>query len=410
MQDIKRNLETKALKELDMFPAVAIIGARQSGKTTLSKQICPDWDYFDLENPFDYDRIKNDPNFFFKQHSSKVIIDEAQLLPELFSVLRGIIDSERRVKGRFILTGSSSPELLENISESLAGRIATIELGTLKANEYYGKPLSAFYDLFKNPLSKDHFIEGPPVFTTSEMRVLWIRGGYPEPVLQFDPEFYNQWMENYYDTYINRDLSKLFPRLDKIAYRRFLLMLGKLSGSIINKRDLGRAVEVSEKTIREYITIAEGTFMWRNLPSFDKNIMKSIIKMPKGHIRDTGLLHYLNRISSEKQLFEHPIMGASFEAFVIEEIEKGLQATMLTNLDFHYYRTRGGAEIDFIIEGPFGILPIEIKYGVGTKIKQLTALSQFVEEHKLPYGMVINQSEKISWLTPKIVQVPVGWI
>jgi len=410
MQDIKRNLEDKALKNLDMFPAIAIVGARQTGKTTLSKKICPDWEYFDLENTFHYDRISHDPYFFFEQYPSKVIIDEAQLFPELFSILRGVIDAKRHLKGRFILTGSSSPELLENISETLAGRIATIELGTLKANEYYGKPLSPFYDIFKNALSKENFIEGKPPLTAAQMQLLWVKGGYPEPILHSDLLFYNQWMENYYNTYINRDLSRYFPRLDKIAYRRFLLMLGKLSGTIVNKMDLGRAVEVSEKTIRDYITIAEGTFLWRNLPSFDKNVIKSIIKMPKGHIRDTGLLHYLNRISSETQLFENPILGSSFEAFVIEEIEKGLQATMLTNLDLYYYRTRGGAEIDLIIEGPFGILPIEIKYGMGTKIKQLTALSQFVAEHKLPFGMVINQTEQITWLTPNIVQVPVGWL
>lgn len=410
MQDIKRNLESKALKDLDMFPAICIVGARQCGKTVLSKKICPDWDYIDLENAFDYDRIKTDPYFFFQQNPSNVIIDEAQLFPELFNILRGIIDEKRKEKGRFILTGSSSPDLINGISESLAGRIATIELGTLKANEYYKKPLSPFYNIFENPLSKENFIEGPAPFSAAEMKLLWVRGGYPEPVLQSDPIFYNQWMENYYDTYVNRDLSKLFPRLDKIAFRRFLLMLGKLSGAILNKRDLGRSVEVSEKTIREYINVAEGTFIWRSLHSYDKNIIKSIIKMPKGHIRDTGLLHYFNRISNEKQLFEHPIMGTSFEAFVIEEIEKGIQSTMLTNIDFYYYRTRGGAEIDLIIEGPFGILPIEIKYGVGTKLKQLTALSQFVEEHKLPYGIVINQSEKIVWLSPKIVQVPVGWL
>jgi predicted AAA+ superfamily ATPase len=132
--------------------------------------------------------------------------------------------------------------------------------------------------------------------------------------------------------------------------------------------------------------------------------------MPKGYIRDTGLLHYVNQISTSKALFESPIMGCSFEGFVIEEILKGLRATMLTNWNSYYYRTRSGAEIDLILEGTFGTLPIEIKYGAGVRMKQLIALSQFLEEHQLPLGIVINQAETIEWLSPKIVQIPVGWI
>ena len=130
-----------------MFPVVAILGARQCGKTTLSKSLRPDWLYIDLENPSDFQRVMNDPEFFLQQNTTHVIIDEAQKVPLLFEILRGVIDQNRTQKGRFILTGSSSPELLKSISESLAGRIATIELGTFKTNELYAKPLSKFYHL-----------------------------------------------------------------------------------------------------------------------------------------------------------------------------------------------------------------------------------------------------------------------
>lgn len=217
-------------------------------------------------------------------------------------------------------------------------------------------------------------------------------------------------MESYRDTYINRDIARLFPRLNKIAYRRFLTILSKLSGTIINKRDLGRAIEVTEGTVKDYLKIVEGTFLWRALPSFERNIIKSIIKMPKGYIRDTGLLHYLIRIKSFEELFEDPLVGFSFGAFVVEELIKGLQATSATNWEPYYYRTRNGAEIDLILDGFFGLLPIEIKYGTSVHLKQITALIQFVEEHNLPLGMVINQSESVEWITPKIVQIPVGWI
>lgn len=410
MSDVKRNLEDKTKKMLSMFPVVAILGARQVGKTTLAKNLTSDWKYIDLEDPDDFDLISRNPKLFFKHYPQNVIIDEAQIYPELFPILRGIIDSQRSVKGRFIITGSSSPELLSQVSETLAGRIGLIELGTLKANEYYQKPLSRFYELFTEKISPERLVSGSAPLSAVELQTLWFKGGYPEPLLEENPLFYDQWMENYRDTYINRDIARLFPRLNKIAYRRFLTILSKLSGTIINKRDLARAIEVNEGTIKEYINIVEGTFLWRSLPSFERNVLKSVIKMPKGYIRDTGLLHYLTRIGSFEELLEDPLVGVSFEAFVVEELLKGLEATLVTNWNAYYYRTRNGAEIDLLLDGPFGLLPIEIKYGTSVRLKQLTSLSQFIEEHKLPLGIVINQSNTIEWVTSKIVQIPVGWI
>lgn len=410
MDGIKRNLEYKATQMLSMFPIIAILGARQVGKTTLAKKLIADWKYIDLEDPDDFDLISRNPKLFFKQYPRDVIIDEAQIYPDLFPILRGVIDQNRSEKGRFIITGSSSPELLSQVSETLAGRIGLIELGTLKANEYYQKPLSPFYNLFTEKLSPKNLVSGSAPLSPMEMQTLWFKGGYPEPLLEGNPSFYYQWMENYRDTYINRDIARLFPRLNKIAYRRFLTILSKLSGTIINKRDMARGIEVNEGTIKEYLNIVEGTFLWRSLNSFERNIVKSIIKMPKGYIRDSGLLHYLTRIGSFEELMEDPLVGVSFEAFVVEELLKGLQATMVTNWSPYYYRTRNGAEIDLLLDGPFGLLPVEIKYGTSVRLKQLTALTQFVEEHELPLGIVINQSDSIEWITPKIVQIPVGWI
>lgn len=407
---LTRNLQNKLDKLLQQFPIVAILGARQVGKTTLARQIAPHWHYMDLENPEEAEFIKRDPSFFFQQFSQDVIIDEAQTIPELFPVLRGVIDQKRSLKGRFILTGSSSPDLLENISESLAGRIATVELGTLKANEVYQQPLSEFYQLFSEKLKSDNLPQQSPALTLEQMQRIWLRGGYPEPILSLDNHFYNEWMDNYRDTYINRDLAKYFPRLNKTAYQRFLRMLSQLSGSQLNKRMIAGAVEVSEKTISEYINIASGTYLWRSLESYEKNITKAIVKMPKGYLRDSGLLHYLLKIQDKDDLYHHPHVGHSFEGFVIEEICKGLEATFVTNWQVNYYRTRNQAEIDLIIEGPFGVLPIEIKQGVQIPRRSLLALSQFIEEHQLPFGLVINQSTNPMWLTPKIYQLPVTWL
>jgi uncharacterized protein len=187
-------------------------------------------------------------------------------------------------------------------------------------------------------------------------------------------------------------------------------MLSQLSGTILNKSNIARAIEVSEKTISEYIAIAAGTYLWRTLESYEKNVIKSVVKMPKGYLRDSGLLHYLLKIQDKDGLYYHPQVGHSFEGFVIEEICKGLESTSATNWQAYYYRTRNQAEIDLIIDGPFGILPIEIKQGVQIARRNLVALSQFIDEHKLAFGLVINQSSEPLWLTPNIYQLPVTWI
>lgn len=410
MTDLKRNIHSKVKYLLKHFPVVVIIGARQTGKTTLSKQLAPTWKYLDMENPDDFARISHDPLFLFSQYPRHLVIDEAQFYPELFKILRGIIDANRQEKNRFILTGSSSPELLSSLAETLAGRVAIVELGTLKANEYYQSPLSAFYELFMHKLSRKNIVSGHQPLTNLEMQKIWLRGGYPEPILSRDKTFYGVWMQQYRDTYINRDIAKLFPRLNKLAYQRFLMIMSKLSGTIINRSDTARALEINEKSVRNYLKIAEGTFLWRELPGFEKNIIKSVIKMPKGYIRDSGLLHYFLRIESLEELYIHPIVGQSFESFVIEEILKGLQALNISSWDAYYYRTRKGSEIDLILDGSFGVLPIEIKYGSRIDYKQLRPLAEFIREHQLPFGVVINQNNSIEWLTADIIQIPVGWL
>jgi uncharacterized protein len=410
---LTRNISYHLIDLMRKFPVVAIVGARQTGKTTLAKSVAPDFAYFDLEKPGHYDRIVHDPEFFLTQYPDHLILDEAQELPVLFNILRGVVDQNREQMGRFIITGSSSADLLSHISETLAGRIAIIELGTLKANEFYRKPLSPFYDLLQSRISKKNLVIGKPPLTIEQMQHCWLRGGYPEPVIklnQSNDHYFETWMANYQATYINRDIAKLFPKLNKITYRRFLIMLCKLSGNILNKSDLARALEVSEPTVNHYLEIANGTFVWRKISSYEHNSIKSLVKMPKGHIRDSGLLHQLLHINDLEFLYQDPIVGRSFESFVIEEILKGIQDAGIPNVEFSYHRTYGGAEIDLILEGNFGLLPIEIKLGKTIIRRKLTTLENFINEHHLDFGLLINQSDSIEWLTPSILQIPVGWL
>jgi len=411
MTYVKRNLEKLIDDFLAIFPVVLIVGARQTGKTTLAKMCRPDWRYFDLEKGRDYHFITNDFDFFFREYPEHLIIDEAQECPQLFRELRGVIDADRQRKGRFILTGSSSPELLKEISDSLAGRVGILEIGTLKMNEQAGQPLSDFYQLFTRPLQRDgvDLLRQLSVLT-DDCLDYFFRGGYPEPVILQSEAAYYAWMDSYYKTYISTDIRRLYPRLDSIKYRRFIGMLAGLSGTIVNKAQLGRSIDTSEVTVRDYLDIADKSFLWRLIPSYENSTTKSVVKMPKGIYRDSGLLHYLLNISSRDQMVQSPTVGQNFESFIIEEILKGMQATMIPKWDYYYYRTRNGAEIDLILEGSFGLLPIEIKFGASTSIKQLTSLRRFIKERDLPFGIVINNAEEVMLLSETIVQVPIGCI
>ncbi len=410
MIKVQRNLEVTVQNLLRDFPIVTLIGARQVGKTELAKKVCPSWKYFDLENFGDLERIRMDPDFFFQENSQGLILDEAQECPEIFKILRGVVDRDRGKKGRFILTGSSSPELMKQVSESLAGRVALVEVGTLKANEFYEKPLSPFYSLFENQ-GDDVLRKLPqltPQLSVAEVRSFWFHGGYPEPSLARNASFYQNWMEQYQKTYIERDIRKLFPRINSHRYQKFISILAELSGTIINRSELAALIEVSQPTISHYLAIADGTLIWRTLPGFSRSKSKSLVKMPKGHLRDSGLHHFLAKSPNLESLLRTSIFGRSFEAFVIEEILKGLAAAGITNWNYYFYRTRSRAEIDLILDGNFGLIPIEIKFSSKVEAKDLRHLHSFMEEYKSPLGLLVNQSMEVQRLSAKVIQVPVG--
>lgn len=407
--DKKRFLAQKVHRLLEMFPAVAIIGPRQCGKSTLVKAIRPDWKYYDLERPDDYHLISSDPLGFFSRQTEQVIIDEAQEFPDLFKVLRGVIDQNRKMAGRFLLTGSSSPEIVKGLSESLAGRLATIELWPLKATEFYDRPLPPVYELLCAPaIDLDRLSRMQPSLEPGQVYEHWLRGGYPEPRIkgQNVPEFHGLWMDQYFADYIRRDIQRLFPRLNIHTFRLFIQALSFHSGNIINQSEIARALEVSSPTARDYLEILHNTFIWRNLRSYEHNSLKEVQKMPRGFFRDQGILHHLLKIDDVDRLLLHPTAGRSFEAFVIEEVIRGFQCTMKAGIDFHFYRTKDKSEIDLIVSGPFGVIPIEIKLGYKINQRMLTSLKNFINDTGVPFGILINNAERTEFLTDTIIQIP----
>ncbi len=396
------------------FPCVVLLGARQVGKTTLLKSVKPDAPFFDLEKQTDFHQVSSDPDFFLETQQAinptkTLVIDEAQLVPSLFSALRVAIDKDRSRPGQFLLSGSSSPELSRQISETLAGRIAIVQVSGFNLEEFFKRQPSPFFHTVEAG-DPDGLLKLQRRYTLEELLESCLIGSYPEPVLKReDPRFVALWMENYFETYIKRDVRELFPGIQAATYQRFIQLLSMSSGQILNASNFARSIDVSQPTIKSYLGIAEGTFLWRNLESFDRNVTKRVSKMPKGHLRDSGLLNFFLKNRSTSGLANHPQIGNIWESFIIEQLLSGFAQRLISVKSF-YYRTHNHAEIDLIIEGDFGFLPIEIKLGTTTDPKRLSALETFVKEHDLPYGLVINNGERVEWLKPRILQVPANYL
>ena len=317
------------------FPAVAIVGPRQVGKTSLAQYLSRLWErpsvYFDLENPSDFNKF-SDPNLFLEPlQEQTVILDEVQRVPHLFPILRGLID-KHRVAGRFILLGSASPDLIRDASETLAGRIAYFEL----------PPLSF-----------------PEVKAQVSYKTHWLRGGFPDSLLAPDDRSSLEWRDNFIQTYLERDLPMLGLKVNPLLTRRLWTMLAHWNGNLLNHDTLGNSLGISGPTVKRYLDFFEGSYLIRRVQPWYVNISKRLVKSPKIYIRDTGILHALLSIGTFEQLQGYPILGASWEAYILQEI-----ATMLPpRHEICFYRTQDGTEADvLIVKAGIPDTLVEIKY------------------------------------------------
>ena len=388
------------------FPCVAIVGPRQCGKTTFLSELPNHWRRLDLERDADLQEMTRDPDLFFRLNPDAIAIDEAQVAPAIFPALRVAIDADRQRPGRFVITGSSSPDLTHAISESLAGRILTIEMAPFSAAEAHRLPLSPLFTALDECWPVEAVLDTlQPRLDVASLHDWWFFGGYPEPWTRGDDRFHALWMEQYLRAYVERDVARLYPRLNAERFRQFARLLGPLSGSILNISDIARALGISQPTARDYLEIAHGTFLWRQLPAFSRNPLKRVVKAPKGHLRDSGLLHHLLRVPDLPALRSHPRLGASWEGTIVEEVLRGLVLAGVP-FDAWHYRTAGGAEIDLIIEGAFGLVPIEVKYSSTIDGRQLRAIRTFVREYDCPWGLVLSNDDKLRRLDEKVIGIP----
>ena len=334
---IKRALQPVIEKLVKAFPAVVVLGPRQVGKTTLVKLIAKTNNkksiYLDLEKHSDFDKLNRDAEEYLGSYLNEcVLIDEVQRMPELFPLLRAMIDQKRK-PGRYIITGSASPELLKGASESLAGRVVY----------FYLHPVG-LHELPDNISLNKH----------------WFRGGFPQALTIRNAQLLQAWLDSFITTYIEKDLPFLFDmRFSSATMRKLWSMLAHLQGSILNAEKLGGSLDITGTTVKRYLDYLQAAFIITKLQPYYINIGKRLVKAPKLYINDTGILHYLLRIDTEKELSGHPAVGASWEGYVISQVLYAKE----NRLDMYYYRTQAGAECDLVlVRGHLVKACVEIKF------------------------------------------------
>jgi hypothetical protein len=337
---IPRRIESVVQDRLGHIPAVALLGPRQVGKTTLAQTVAESRKsaYLDLESPLDREKLA-DATFYLSGHEDElVVLDEVQRMPELFATLRGLIDQGRRrgrKSGRFLLPGSASTDLLRQ-SETLAGRIAYIEL--------------APFDVLEVPVDKH--------------TQLWVRGGFPESFLARDNSRSLIWRQDFIRTYLERDIPQLGPRIPATTLHRFWTMLAHVQGGLFNAAQLARGLAVDGKTVARYLDLLVDLMLVRRLQPFQANVGKRLVKAPKVYVRDSGIVHALLNIAGYEALLGHPVSGTSWEGFVIEN----LIAAAPPGTEPLFYRTSAGAEVDLLLEIPrHGLWAIDIKRGLSAR-------------------------------------------
>lgn len=342
---IPRRIAVDLQYSLNNFPITALLGPRQCGKSTLAKHIVDgraNTLYLDLERPSDLRKL-DDPEFFFQINQDKLIcIDEVQMGPELFPILRVAVD-DNRIAGRFLILGSASQDLIRQSSETLAGRIHFLEL---------------------SPFNYDELVAAEPARYTDSI-LMWTRGGFPEAILSNSEKYSFQWRVDFIRSFLERDIPQFGFSIPAVTMRRFWTMIAHYHGQLLNSSKLAQSLGVTHPTIRKYIDIMEQTFMVQILPPFMTNIKKRLIKTPKIYIRDSGILHALLEIENSEDLLGHPIAGASWEGWCIEQI-----LSVMSDWRASFYRTASGEEIDLILQRGQKLLAFEFKLSVAPKVSR----------------------------------------
>lgn len=363
---LPRAAETELQRKLRTFPLVTVLGPRQAGKTTLVRGVLPGWRYLDLERPADAAPLRDDPEDRLRSLGDHVILDEAQLVPELFPVLRGLVDERRSRNGRYVILGSASPALVRGVAESLAGRTAFLELRPLQWLELAET---------KRPSLDD----------------LWLRGGFPKVCLSANATRRHDWFDAYVRTFIERDLAALGIDVSAVRMRQLWGLLAHAHGTLWNSSRVAASLGTNYHTVNRYLDILEQAFLVRRLPPFLPNLSKRLTRSPKVYLRDTGILHHFLGIQTRDQLDVSPYRGASWESLVLEHVIAAVEREM-PGTRCHFYRTATGVEVDLVLQRERDIVPIEIKTHTSPSRDQLGGLVLSMRDLGARRGFVIARS------------------
>lgn len=381
---IHRNVKDEIIILMREFPAVGLLGPRQVGKTTLAEEIArlfsPEPVYLDLENPSDQAKLSDPQDYFERNKGKLIILDEIQRVPELFNVLRGVIDRRRREglkSGQFLILGSASLELLKQSSETLAGRIAYKELSTFNVAEV-------------------------AVDDRRQQDQLWLRGGFPDSFLAPTDDASFRWRMNFISTYLERDVPQFGVRIPSVTLRRLWTMLAHNQGGQLNTVQLGANLDVAAPTAKRYIELLEDLLLIRSIRPWSGNVGKRLVKAPKIYIRDSGLVHALLNLNAVDDLLGHPVVGASWEGFVLENLISCLPMGVTP----WFYRTAAGAEIDLVVEkNNKKKYAIEIKRSLSPSVSK--GFHQGCEDIGASHRFVVYPGNEQYAIGKQIVAIPI---
>jgi predicted AAA+ superfamily ATPase len=375
---IQRHSYIKKLKDaIRRTSVVSMLGPRQCGKTTLARLLEKKYQavFFDLESPQDRMRLQN-PELMLGALKGLVIIDEIQIMPELFGILRVLVDRTEN-KTKFLILGSASPHIIKNVSETLAGRAEFIEL--------------TGFDYIETGENMDY------------INTLWLRGSFPRSYLSDSLEDSLAWREGFIRTFLERDIPQLGITIPAIAMRRFWTMLAHYHGQTLNASEIGRSLGLSDKTIRSYLDILTGTYMMRQLLPWHENIGKRQVKVPKIYFRDVGILHSLLTITDMDSLMVNPRLGASWEGFALEQVLRILQPA-----DAYFWATYSGAELDLLFFKHGKKYGIEFKFNEAPKLTKSMRIA--VKDLSLTHLWVVHPGKHMFPVEKHISMLPLHQI
>lgn len=404
----RKRIAQKRVNELaKLFKIVLITGARQVGKSSLLAHLFPNIPIFVFDPVQDLYGARADPDLFLTNFPAPIILDEIQYVPELLPALKRKVDRSQQ-NGQYFLTGSQQLSVLKTVSESLAGRVGIIELGPMVPQEQYGAPLTNNWleRYLSNPHEFQKQFKGVMSSVPSLYDTLW-RGGMPG-ILEIPDQSVADYFSSYVQTYVERDVRLLENIQDVTSFGRFFSLLSALTAQEINFSQLGREIGISPSTAQRWLNVLRYTYQWHEVWPYHGSTIKRISSKPKGFLSDTGMICYMQRISSAQALGGNPLLGALFESFCFSII-KGLSNDLSVAPYFYHWRTAAGAEVDLVLERDGNLYPIEIKCKTnitGHDIRGMHAFRQtYAEKHVMP-GLIIYAGSACYWIDEHTIAFP----